>query len=80
MGSSPERLLDTRAVASWLGLSAGTLESDRHDNKSRIPYLKIGRAVRYRESDVIKFLESCRIETEAQEAARKAAMPLFLRA
>lgn len=40
-----------------------TLRNDRHRGKG-IPYMKIGRSVRYNLQDVIEFMESRKIQTE----------------
>jgi hypothetical protein len=40
-----------------------TLRNDRHRRRG-IPYVKVGRSVRYKLVDVYEFMESRRIETE----------------
>lgn len=40
-----------------------TLRNDRHEKRG-IPYVKVGRSVRYKLTDVVEFMESRRIETE----------------
>ena len=40
-----------------------TLRNDRHRRRG-IPYVKVGRSVRYKLDDVYEFMESRRIETE----------------
>ena len=41
-----------------LGLcSASTLRNERWRGISRIPFIKIGRSVRYRKKDVLKYIE-----------------------
>ena len=42
-------------------LAPHTLEADRCERRFGIPYIKIGRSVRYREEDVIAFLEKSRV-------------------
>ncbi len=39
-----------------------TLRNDRHEGRG-IPYVKLGRSVRYSLSDVIDFMESRKIQT-----------------
>ena len=49
------RLLTADQVAEWTGLSLDTLAQWRSQGRG-IPYLKIGRAVRYDPSDVHEYL------------------------
>jgi excisionase family DNA binding protein len=55
---SPE-LLGTDDAAAYLDVKPGTLEVWRCTKRYAIPYLKVGRCVRYRRSDLDAFLESC---------------------
>lgn len=50
-----ESLATTAQTAAYLNCSEALLERRRWDGTG-IPYLKIGRAVRYRKSDVLAFL------------------------
>ena len=53
-----DNLLTTKQAALILGVSIAFLERDRWAG-ARIPYIQIGdRAVRYRMSDLMKFIES----------------------
>lgn len=53
-----DNLLTTKQAAPILGVSIAFLERDRWAG-ARIPYIKIGsRAVRYRMSDLMSFIES----------------------
>jgi hypothetical protein len=56
-----DSLLDTVQVAERLCLAPHTLEADRCERRFGIPYIKIGRSVRYREEDVVAFIEKNRI-------------------
>ena len=56
-------LLDEKRVAKILGLSLQTLRNDRA-TKRRIPYVKIGKSVRYRPEDLAALIESHRIAAE----------------
>jgi hypothetical protein len=47
-----------------------TLRNDRF-NRRGIPYHKIGRSVRYKMADVIRFMESGRIETASISGSLK---------
>lgn len=52
------QLLDTKQAAALIGMSVAFLERDRWAG-ARIPYIKIGaRAVRYRLSDLMSYIES----------------------
>ena len=51
-------LLTTKEVARLLQVSASTLCKWRVSKRQQLPFLKLGRAVRYRVADVYAFLES----------------------
>jgi len=52
-------LLTTKQAAQILGVSTAFLERDRWAG-ARVPFVKIGtRAVRYRYSDLLAYIESC---------------------
>jgi hypothetical protein len=53
-------LLDEKTVAEILGLSIQTLRNDRCTRR-RIPYVKIGKAVRYRPEDIQALIDGNRI-------------------
>lgn len=52
------KLLDDPAAAEFLGINPQTLAVWRSTKRYPIPYIKVGRSVRYRESDLIEWLES----------------------
>lgn len=52
-----DRLLNQKQVAEILGMSEAWLEMSRF-KKTGIPYIKLGRAVRYRLADVNTWLET----------------------
>ncbi len=54
------RLMSPEEVAEFTGLSTETLAQWR-SQKRGIPYLKIGRSVRYDLADVQAYLEGCRV-------------------
>ena len=59
-------LLNTLQAANYLGLSKAFLERDRWAG-AKVPYIKVGsRAVRYRMSDLMSFIES-RIRTSTSQ-------------
>ena len=52
-------LFTTKQAAQILGVSIAFLERDRWA-RARVPFVKIGsRAVRYRHSDLLAYIESC---------------------
>lgn len=52
----PPRLLDPRAAAEALGVKPGTLAIWRSTGRYNLPYVKVGRLVRYRLTDIAKFM------------------------
>ena len=70
IGVIPE-LLTPEEVAVVTGLSIDTLAQWRSQRRG-LPYLKIGRAVRYDPSDVQAYLEGCRVSvSDPKERRRK---------
>lgn len=53
-----EELLNEAAVAEMLDVTTGTLQVWRSTKRYPLPYVKIGRNVRYPRSGVVKFIES----------------------
>lgn len=54
------QLLNTQQAAEFLGVSVAFLERDRWAG-ARVPFIKVGsRAVRYKQSDLDQYIESCR--------------------
>lgn len=57
------RYLKETEVSAITGLALSTLRNDRaRAGRRRIPYIKLGKAVRYLESDIIAYMEQHRIE------------------
>ena len=50
-------------VSKITGRALSTLRNERSRGKG-IPYIKVGRSVRYNFNDVIDFMESCKIRTK----------------
>ena len=50
-------------VSDMTGMSVATLRNHRWLGKG-IPYIKIGRTVRYQESEVLEYLENLRVQTK----------------
>jgi excisionase family DNA binding protein len=65
-----DRLLSDREVARLIGCARSTLQKDRCSGTG-IPYITIGRQVRYRESDVAAYLAALpkRCSTSEADAA-----------
>lgn len=53
--------INTKDAAVFLGLSASTLRQDRSTQKLKIPFYRIGRAVRYRREDLQAFIDQHRV-------------------
>ena len=51
------KLLTPHEAAAILKVCVGTLAVWRHHKRYPLPYIKVGRAVRYREADVLAFLQ-----------------------
>ncbi len=67
---TPAAEFSNSEAAAYLGVTAGTLEIWRCTNRQTIPYLRIGRHIRYRRADLDKWLDSRRVgDTAAGVAA-----------
>jgi len=53
-----DAILDNAAAAEYLGISTGTLDVWRSTKRYAIPFIKVGRLVKYRQSALDTFLES----------------------
>lgn len=51
------RLINQESAANILGVSPKWLERDRWAER-RVPYVKVGRGVRYRASDIAAYIEA----------------------
>jgi predicted DNA-binding transcriptional regulator AlpA len=72
-----DQLLSDRDVEKITGRAQSTLQKDRVAGKG-IPFVRMGRLVRYRQSDVNAYLASLatyRSTSQADEAARSEAAP-----
>lgn len=54
--ASDERLWTTKETARYVGKGESSLEQDRYLGRG-IPYIKLGKTVRYRPSDVRNYIE-----------------------
>jgi predicted DNA-binding transcriptional regulator AlpA len=58
-----ERYLNEHEVSEIIGRAVQTLRNDRF-KKQHLPYCKIGRSVKYAQSDVFEYMESRKIIPE----------------
>jgi predicted DNA-binding transcriptional regulator AlpA len=56
--ASADPLLDDPAAAAYIGATPKFLQTDRTTRRYAIPYIKVGRLVRYRQSALDAWLES----------------------
>lgn len=66
---TPEKLLTTDEVATWLGIQRCTLEKARSTRLGDFPpFIRVGRAVRYRRADVESWLGKHAFNTDGSQA------------
>lgn len=53
-----KQLLTEKEAAKFLGLTSSALQVWRSTGRYSLPFIKVGSLVRYRESDLFKWLES----------------------
>ncbi|PIP88753.1 MAG: excisionase [Bdellovibrionales bacterium CG22_combo_CG10-13_8_21_14_all_38_13] len=58
MSISNNKLLTPMQVAEYLGVDSETLNVWRATQRYNLPYIKVGRLVRYKSEDVQTFIES----------------------
>ena len=63
------QLMTTDAAAEYLDLKPGTLEVWRTRGEPQVPYVKIGRLVRYRRQDLDNWMDARTVHAEPLEAA-----------
>ena len=54
-------LLDERGAAAFLGVAPQTLRHWRAHARRPLPFVRIGRAIRYRRADLAAFVEAQRV-------------------
>ena len=64
------RLLNPEEVSTLTGIPTATLAQWRY-RKTGIPYLRMGRLVRYDVADVESYLQRCRIEVRGQHTDKR---------
>lgn len=62
---SSKVLLDDKAAAAVLDVTPGTLSVWRSTGRYALPFLKVGRKVRYRQTDLLVWLEKRTRQTGA---------------
>ena len=60
-----DRYLTTAEVVQITGRKYQTWANERHQGRG-VPYYKVGRSIRYKLSDILDFMERCRIDPEAK--------------
>ena len=55
MNNEDENLLDPEQAAKYLGVKPGTLAVWRSTKRQDLPYIRVGRCIRYRPADVRAF-------------------------
>ena len=55
---TPSPVVGTDGAAHHLGIAPATLETWRSTGRVKIPFIRVGRCVRYRIADLDRFLES----------------------
>lgn len=63
MFNENDRLLSREEAAQFLGISKGTLEVWACTKRYDLPYIKVGRLVKYWLSDLHAFAQSRKVET-----------------
>lgn len=57
-------ILTERETSRAIRLAPSTLRNARHHRKL-LPFIRVGRSVRYRKSDIVAYLDANRVEPEA---------------
>jgi hypothetical protein len=66
-----KRYINEKLISEITGFALATLRNDRATNR-RIPYIKVGSAVRYSLEDVVAFMESHKIQQQQGKKANPA--------
>jgi excisionase family DNA binding protein len=62
------RLLTTTETAEILGIGKSTLEQDRLYSRLKIPFIRLGRSIRYRREDIEAYLQNLKAFTSTSQA------------
>ncbi|MDA0810709.1 MAG: helix-turn-helix domain-containing protein [Planctomycetota bacterium] len=68
MQSNDDRMMTRVEAAQYLGLRPATLEAWASRGGVKLPFSKLGRAVRYRKRDLDRFIESNRATVTAKRS------------
>jgi excisionase family DNA binding protein len=69
-GNHPKKLIKTQELAKILGVGISTVEQDRINGKLGIPFVKLGRSVRYKTEDIDRYLSSLKTFTSTSDTGR----------
>jgi len=61
--ANPDQLVNEATAAATLAIEARTLATWRHKGRYSLPFTRIGGAVRYKTSDLHRFIESRTVNT-----------------
>jgi excisionase family DNA binding protein len=64
----PRELLKTAETAAILGIGKSTLDQDRLYGRLGLPFVRLGRSIRYRRSDVVTYLQNLKAFTSTSAA------------
>ena len=64
----PAALVSPEQAAEFLGTTTGTLAVWRCNRRYDLPYVKVGKSVRYRQSDLERFVQSRTVSPVTTEA------------
>jgi len=65
-----QKYINEYQLSELIGIALSTLRNNRSKGQG-IPYIKLGRSVRYNLQDVIDFMEAHKIRTEKYRAIKK---------
>ena len=68
LNEKPKELLKTAETAAILGIGKSTLDQDRLYGRLGLPFVRLGRSIRYRRSDVEAYLQNLRSFTSTSAA------------
>ncbi|MHA1575693.1 MAG: helix-turn-helix domain-containing protein [Alphaproteobacteria bacterium] len=61
------KLLNTKEAADFLGLKTGTLNIWRISNRYSLEYIKVGRYIRYKKSELERWLEDRTVKGDSND-------------
>jgi excisionase family DNA binding protein len=68
LNEKPKELLKTAETAAILGIGKSTLDQDRLYGRLGLPFVRLGRSIRYRRSDVEAYLQNLKAFTSTSAA------------